>query len=300
MATLSTLIPLSRLLDYAVRLLDYRTDDTVCIIPANPADDGVPVFASPLGDVPSLESINAHASRRQNYLGILFLRPGTELDSPAVMGTVERLESLGRVRRADGSVWNTIAAIGAVQPFVYSEGRWLSEPDLDRHSSEELSRRMTQFDVPLRPPTRSRPTIDAIRAGRIQWRAALETGLAGGQPSLPEGMTLQAGSVRDTILVWTIGRHGSDSHVPGQRFVPPNHEPDEERVAVAYDLLASRIGTGETGDALGCAAYLAWWSGHHRLATYLVYEAGKSKTTTRLTELVWRAMNQHVRPPWMS
>ena len=299
MTTLSTLIPLSRLIDFAVRLLDYRTDDTVCMIPANPADDGAPAFASPLEAIPSLEDISARACRRQDYLGIIFLRPGTDLDAPKVRGAVAHLEAIGAARRASGAVWNTIAAVGAVQPFVYADGRWLSEPDLDRQDGTDLRRRMVQFDVPLRPPNGPVPTVDEIRVGRAAWQEALEARLSGDVAEAPEGTALKAGSVRDTVLVWSIGRSGSERHEPGDRFVPPTHEPDPARIGVAYDLLASRVASAEAGDALGCAAYLAWWSGHQRLATYLVYEAGKSKTTTRLAELVWRAMNQHVRPPWM-
>lgn len=293
--TTPTVLRLSVLADSAVRLTRYRYGE-VCVLPASRVHR-TPVFRGSVDDIKAPE----HGLPDGDLVAFITCDPTWELEAEPIRSAVDVLENMGRSRSRQGN-FDVVAVKDGVDLYVRSSAGWLHEPSNDSQSHEDLERLMKTFTI----TDRGRPIQDidlsALRQARQAWRQCLNRILSGdeGVELHTHPSSLQAGSVRDAILVWAVGEKGSDYQPPHQPFVPPRHRPHMDRIEAAYEALSWRVNSSDQGHALACAAYLAWWSGHTRFAHFLFFEANRHGVATRLAELVRRALVQKVIPPWMS
>lgn len=288
------IMPLATLAHIAVESANYKTDGKLALVEI---EEGKPVdvLILPFDHLPEIVGRNP----RSSTVALLF-PDSHDLESTTLREQAELIDQIGRSRGTDAGPWDTVVAYGGVRFRIYSSHGWLDEPELDGMNNEVLDRHIAAFSG-FAPKAFPRPfSVYDLEEAHHQWRALLTDSLEGRPPMVtPERGTLEAGSIRDTVIVWAVGQDGNDTLGPRGTFIPPTTPPDPDRINAAFTVLANRVGNTDTVHALGCACYLAWWSGYDRLATHLYYRARATGQRSRLAKLVWTAMTQNITPPWM-
>ncbi|MBM9433275.1 hypothetical protein [Flaviflexus equikiangi] len=286
--TQHSIIPLSALAHAAMEATNYSPDGKTVILYSNGAGiDDITIH--------DLAWIHMIGEPRQARTAVALIFPPHR--DTEVCHAARQLDSLGEALRRAGRSWDTVVARGGVRFRIYSDHGWLDEPETDTMNNDDLDRLIDAF---AGSPGRSRQfdIARAVDAGEA-WIEALQGRMAGRPIVSPPSASLQAGSVRDAVIVWAVGETGTDRLMPGERFVPPVQAPNPERIDIALSLLAERVGQPDTVHALACASYLAWWSGYRRLAAHLCYRARSTGQRSRLASLVWTALVRDIVPQWM-
>lgn len=284
-----SIVPLSTLAHAAMEATDYSPDGRAVIVRS---------------DAGGICDISVHALDRLDRTvvpdapstSIALIFPDGDED---VTAEAQELDALGHAQRAIGGAWDTVIARGGVRFSIYSQHGWLDEPETDPMENGRLDRLITDF---AGPAGRFAGYFDPALAdsAAAQWIDLLRSRLAHGPASVPPAsLSLQAGSVRDAVIVWAIGEEGCDRLAPGERFVPPMTAPNPVRIDAAFAALSDRVGEPDTVHALASASYLAWWSGYPRLASHLYYRARSTRQRSRLATLVWTALMRGIVPHWM-
>jgi len=286
-----SIIPLSALTHAAIEATGYSPDGRVVVVRTSP--DGIEDVA--VHDLDDIGAMTAPASTARTAIALIFPDADRTTDLNRI---AEQLHSVGAELRNAGGSWDTIVARGGVRFTIFSEHGWLEEPESDTMPNSRLDELIGMFSGTAGP---SRTTFDVrdIDSACDQWVSALQEGSEGRGAVLDDDGSLRAGAVRDAVIVWAVGREGSDRLLPGARFVPPRERPCPRRINAALALLAGRVGASDTVHALACAAYLAWWSGHTRLAAHLYYRVRSTGQRSRLGTLVWTALIRDISPHWM-
>ncbi|MGO1402948.1 MAG: hypothetical protein ACTHUY_11320 [Flaviflexus sp.] len=289
-ATQPGVIPLAHLSYAAVGAMDYETSGKLALIRTN---DQL-VAEVRILDMEYWKEVEA-PEPAESAIALIF--PDThDLNDPELLKITRALHKL---KGEGGFSWDVIISHGGVRFRIYSNHGWLDEPESDAMTNDRLDTLIEAFDGPR--PEGSGPmfSLDDAEEADDQWRRALQEELEGTPPTAtPATGSLQMGSIRDTIIVWAVGKPGADNIEVGQAFVPPSYPPDRTRIDAALTLLAKGVGEPDGVHALACAAYLAWWCGYSRLATHLYFRAKSTRFKSRLADLVWTALQQGIVPPW--
>ncbi|WP_182353418.1 hypothetical protein [Flaviflexus huanghaiensis] len=285
-----SIIPLSTLAHAAMEATDYTPDGRTVIVRAD--SDGIAdVSVHPLDRI---DPSAVDAAEPGTAIALMF--PEGDEDVTAAAHMIDRL---GENLRHGSGAWDTVIARGGVRFRIYSQHGWLDEPETDPMPNDQLDALISAFaGAAGRFAGHFDPALADEASG--EWLEALNARLYGAPaPFRPTALSLQAGSVRDAVIVWAIGEEGRDRLAPGERFVPPKTAPAPARINAAYDVLADRVGEPDTVHALACASYLSWWAGYPRLATHLYYRARSTRQRSRLSALVWTALLRGIVPHWM-
>ena len=286
-----SIIPLSTLTHAAIEASGYAPQGKAAIVYSG--DKGITDIS--FHSLAWLHRLVIDAAEPSSAIAIIF--PDEEgradLDESARL-----LHEAGDRLRSIGGTWDTVVAHGGVRFRIYSEHGWLEEPETDCMSNARLDELIGLFEG---RPSRRRPSFDlgSIEDACGQWVDLLSAALDGRSSADPEEGSLQAGAVRDAVIVWAVGTDGNDRIAPGDRFVPPTARPSRDRIDAAFSVLAERVGEPDTVHALACAAYLAWWSGYRRLAAHLYYRVRSTGQRSRLGTLVWTALIRQIQPHWL-
>lgn len=288
------ILPLATLAHLAVEAGNYRLNGKLALVDAD-GTSGTSVFLIPFDHLPEI------IGRTSPRATVAFLFPdGTDLEDRLIRERAELVDEIGRSRGPNSGPWDTVIAHGGVRFRIYSPHGWLDEPEFDGMSNERLDHYIAAFSG--EQPRGEKRTLSVADLGRAhdQWRTALASAMNGKASSVvPMEGSLEAGSIRDTVIVWSVGDEGRDTLGPRGTFIPPRTPPNPDRIEAALAVLAARVGHQDTVHALSCAAYIAWWCGFDRLATHLYYRVRSTGQRSRLAKLVWAAMSQQIMPPWM-
>lgn len=286
-----SIIPLSTLTHAAIEAAGYAPQGKAAIVYSG--DSGITDIS--IHSLAWLHRLVVDAAEPSSAIAIIF--PDEE-DRADLDESARLLHEAGDRLRSIGGTWDTVVAHGGVRFRIYSEHGWLEEPETDCMSNARLDELIGLFEG---RPSRRRPAFDlgSIEDACDQWVDLLSATLEGRTAEDPEEGSLQAGAVRDAVIVWAVGTDGNDRIEPGARFVPPTAGPSRDRIDAAFSVLAERVGEPDTVHALACAAYLAWWSGYTRLAAHLYYRVRSTGQRSRLGTLVWTALIRQIPPHWL-
>lgn len=286
-----SIIPLSTLAHAAMEATNYSPDGHIVIIDSEVGGIGE-VTVHPL----SWDDASRDDGERSS-IALIFPRHSTDCDEVTALAAA--VDSVGDRQRERGGSWDTVVAPGGVRFRIFSRHGWLDEPETDLMKNDRLDALISSF-AGGPGPSAPRFRMELADQASEEWRQVLQARLENA-PDAPGPLvsSLQAGSVRDAVIVWAVGDEGSDRLVPGERFTPPTRPPHSARIDAALGALADRVGQPDTVHAFACASYLAWWSGWTRLAAHLYYRARSTGQRSRLATLVWTALTRDISPHWM-
>lgn len=286
------MIPLSTVTHAAIESTGYTPQGKAAVVYTH--HGGISEIA--IFSLPWLDRMSANVDEPSAAIAIIF--PDDDMLEADIDDAARLLHAAGGPLRDAGGTWETIAVYGGVRFRIFSEHGWLDEPETDRMSNSRLDELIGMFAG--RPRRCAAPfDVEGVASAIDQWIDALDCSLAGRPVRMPAEGSLQSGAVRDAVIVWAVGEAGDDRLEPGEKFVPPALNPNPQRITAAFSVLSSRIGEADTVHALACASYLAWWSGHPRLAAHLYYRVRSTGQRSRLGTLVWTALIRQVPPHWM-
>lgn len=289
-----SIIPLSALTHAAIEATGYSPHGKVAIVYSGL--NGISDIS--IHSLAWLRRLKISADEPHSAIAIIF--PDADgVDGTTIDEMAQLLHETGHELRDIGGSWDTVIAHGGVRFRIFSEHGWLEEPETDRMSNSRLDELIAMFSG--QPGRRLLPfDLERIPAACDRWVEKLASAKTGtGEIVMPDEGSLQAGAVRDAVIVWAVGTDGNDRLLPGTRFVPPREKPHTDRIDAAFSVLADRIGEPDSVHALACAAYLAWWSGYTRLAAHLYYRVRSTGQRSRLATLVWTALIRQIPPHWM-